>query len=112
MTWRSYSAVADVEQARAISEACGEHGVVATSKGDSKGVSKQRPLQLGTKSSGESETRSEQRRRLITPDEILQDMRTDEQVVFVRGRKPLRCGRAIYFRRHEMVKAVAENRFR
>ena len=112
MTWRSYSAVADVEQARAISEACGEHGVVATSKGDSKGVSKQRPLQLGTKSSGESETRSEQRRRLITPDEILQDMRTDEQVVFVRGRKPLRCGRAIYFRRPGMIKAVAENRFR
>src|SRR5215207_5403477 len=34
-------------------------------------------------------------------------MRTDEQIVFVRGRKPLRCGRAIYFRRPEIVNAVA-----
>jgi type IV secretion system protein VirD4 len=31
--------------------------------------------------------------------------------VFVRGRKLLRCGRAIYFRRPEMVRLVAANRF-
>ena len=78
---------------------------------DSKGVSRRQPLQLGTKSTSESATRSEQRRRLITPDEILQDMRTDEQIVFVRGRRPLRCGRAIYFRRPEMLAQVGANRF-
>lgn len=112
VTWRSYSAIADIEQAKSISEACGEHGVVTTAQADGKGVSKRPPLQIGTKSTNESETRSEQRRRLITPDEILQDMRTDEQIVFVRGRKPLRCGRAIYFRRPEMASQVEENRFR
>lgn len=112
MTWRSYSAIADIEQAKSISEACGEHGIVTTAQADGKGVSKRQPLQIGTKSTNESATRSEQRRRLITPDEILQDMRTDEQIVFVRGRKPLRCGRAIYFRRPEMAGQVEENRFR
>jgi type IV secretion system protein VirD4 len=111
VTWRSYSTVADVAQAKVLSEACGEHGVVSTAMADSKGVSKRQPLQLGTKSTSESATRSEQRRRLITPDEILQDMRTDEQIVFVRGRRPLRCGRAIYFRRPEMLAQVGPNRF-
>jgi len=111
VTWRSYSAVADVRVAESISKACGEHGVVTVSRGDSKGVSRRQPLARGTKTSGESENRSEQRRRLITPDEILQDMRTDEQIVFVRGRKPLRCGRAIYFRRPEMLALVDGNRF-
>lgn len=111
VTWRSYSAIADIGQAKSISEACGEHGVVTTSQADGKGVSKRQPLQLGTRSKNESATRSEQRRRLITADEVVQDMRTDEQIVFVRGRKPLRCGRAIYFRRPGMAGQVEDSRF-
>lgn len=111
VTWRSYSAIADIAQAKSISEACGEHGIVTTSQADGKGVSRRQPLQLGTRSKNESETRSEQRRRLITADEIMQDMRTDEQIVFIRGRRPLRCGRAVYFRRPEMASMVASNRF-
>ena len=111
VTWRSYSAIADIAQAKSVSEACGEHGVVTTSQADGKGVSRRQPLQLGTRSKNESATRSEQRRRLITADEIVQDMRTDEQIVFVRGRKPLRCGRSVYFRRSEMISQVEESRF-
>jgi len=68
---------------------------------------------IGETGAGRTTTsRSYQKRPLLMSHEVMQDMRTDEQIVFVRGRKPLRCGRAIYFRRHEMVKAVAENRFR
>ena len=111
VTWRSYSAIADITQAKSISEACGEHGVVTTSQADGKGVSRRQPLQLGTRSKNESATRSEQRRRLITADEIVQDMRTDEQIVFVRGRKLLRCGRAIYFRRADLLGQVESSRF-
>ena len=48
---------------------------------------------------------------LIKPDEIIQDTRTDEAFVLVRGTKPLRCGRAIYFRRRDMAPLVAANRF-
>nr|WP_292412516.1 type IV secretory system conjugative DNA transfer family protein [Mesorhizobium sp.] len=48
---------------------------------------------------------------MATVSEILADSRADEQFVFIQGRKPLRCGRAIYFRRAEMVAKVAANRF-
>ena len=45
------------------------------------------------------------------PYEVMQDMRTDEQIVFVAGRPPLRCGRALYFRRKDMNALVGPNRY-
>lgn len=62
-------------------------------------------------SSGRSENRSEIRRALIKPEEIIQDSRVDEAFVMVRGSPPLRCGRAIYFRRREWDGLVGKNRF-
>nr|WP_245218859.1 type IV secretory system conjugative DNA transfer family protein [Rubellimicrobium aerolatum] len=109
-SWRLYAALQDPETARELSEACGEHGVLATSEGDSRGRSG-RWGRAPSASSGTSATRSEMRRRLITPDELLQDTRADEAFVLVRGARPLRCGRAIYFRRPDMVHAVAPSRF-
>ncbi len=109
-SWRSYAAIGSLEQARAVSEACGEHGVVLSSQSSNRGKSA-RPLELGSASSGTSEQLSERGRRLTTVSEILADARADEQFVFVSGRKPLRCGRAIYFRRADMAAEVAENRF-
>ncbi|MNL72734.1 Type IV secretory system Conjugative DNA transfer [compost metagenome] len=45
------------------------------------------------------------------PHEIIQSMRKDEQIIIVQGHRPLRCGRAIYFRRSDMNAAVEPNRF-
>jgi type IV secretion system protein VirD4 len=109
-SWRAYAAIGSLEQARAVSEACGEHGVVLSSESTSRGRSA-RPLEFGAATSGSSEQLSERGRRLATVSEILADARADEQFVFIRGRKPLRCGRAIYFRRPDMVGLVAANRF-
>ena len=66
----------------------------------------------GSQMSGSSRTRSKQlaRRPLILPHEVLR-MRGDEQIVFTAGNAPLRCGRAIWFRRDEMKACVGENRF-
>jgi type IV secretion system protein VirD4 len=91
---------------------CGEYGVVATARGDSTG-SQGRAGGIGasSSSSGWSENRSEMRRALIRPEEIIQDTRADEAFVLVRGARPLRCGRAIYFRRPDMAPLVAANRF-
>jgi type IV secretion system protein VirD4 len=58
-----------------------------------------------------SESVSFQRRPLIMPHEITQSMRKDEQIIIVQGRSPIRCGRAIYFRRKEMDAAAKANRF-
>lgn len=108
--WRLYAAVQDPETARALSQACGEHGVMATSEGDTRGTSG-RWGGASSASSGKSANRSEIRRALIKPDELLQDTRADEAFVIARGHKPLRCGRAIYFRRPEMRALVAPSRF-
>jgi type IV secretion system protein VirD4 len=50
-------------------------------------------------------------RPLIRKSELMSDVRGDEGFVVVRGCPPLRCGRAIYFRRPEMVAKVGANRF-
>jgi type IV secretion system protein VirD4 len=38
-------------------------------------------------------------------------MRADEQIVFTSGNAPLRCGRAVWFRREDMKACVGQNRF-
>jgi len=89
---------------------CGEHAVIATAQGNSAG-SHGRGSGMAGASSGQSENRSEIRRALIKPEEIIQDTRADEAFVLVRGARPLRCGRAIYFRRGDMAPLVEANRF-
>ena len=108
-SWRLFAAVQDFDTARELSAMCGEYGVVAMSSGDSAGTSGR--FGASHANSGRSENRSEIRRALIKPDEILQDTRSDEAFVIVRGAKPIRCGRAIYFRRPEMAALVQASRF-
>jgi type IV secretion system protein VirD4 len=101
---RLFSHIQDYEAADFLSKACGEF----TALGDS--------FTTGTGSSSGSDYRSHSRhnstsqqqlaRRLIKPEEILQGMRYDEQIVLIQNAPPLRCGRAIYFRRPEMVAHV------
>jgi type IV secretion system protein VirD4 len=109
-SWRLFAAVQDPDTAKELSAMCGEHGVVTTALGNSRG-SQGRGSGIASSSSGRSENRSEIRRALIKPEEIIQDTRADEAFVLVRGAKPLRCGRAIYFRRQDMAPLVAANRF-
>ena len=109
-SWRLFAAVQDPDTARELSAICGEYGVVATAQGSSTG-SQGRAGAFATSSSGSSQNRSEIRRALIKPEEIIQDTRADEAFVLLRGARPLRCGRAIYFRRPDMAPLVGENRF-
>ncbi len=53
-----------------------------------------------------SESLNLQRRPLIMP-----QMRNDEKIIIVQGHDPIRCGRAIHFRRKEMDAAANPNRF-
>jgi type IV secretion system protein VirD4 len=108
-SWRLFAAVQDPDTARELSAMCGEYGVVATSHGDSEGS--QGRAGLASSSSGRSENRSEVKRALIKPYELLQDTRADEAFVLLRGARPLRCGRAIWFRRPEWQGLLGENRF-
>jgi len=108
--WQLFAAVQDWETARELSAMCGEYGVVSTSTGDTEG-SQSRGAVGGSSSSGRSESRSEVKRALIKPDELRSDTRSDEAFVLVRGARPLRCGRALWFRRPEWAGLVEANRF-
>ncbi|GGA64083.1 Ti-type conjugative transfer system protein TraG [Pelagibacterium lentulum] len=99
-SWVSFSAINDPETADYISKRCGtttvEVGQVSRTSRDM-GSSRTRSMQLS-------------QRPLILPHEVTQ-MRADEQIVLTSGNPPLRCGRAVYFRRPEMLRVVGQNSF-
>ncbi|MCV3739371.1 Ti-type conjugative transfer system protein TraG [Rhizobium sp. TRM96647] len=100
-SWISFAAINDPETAEYISRRCG----MTTVEIDQ--------VSRSFQSRGSSRTRSKQlaARPLIQPHEVLR-MRADEQIVFTAGNPPLRCGRAIWFRRADMTRCVQERRFR
>lgn len=100
----SYAAIKSLETARNVSAQCGEMTVEVQGRSrnigwDNNGVARK------------SESVNYQRRPLIMPHEITQSMRKDEQIIIVQGHSPIRCGRAIYFRRRDMDRAAKPNRF-
>nr|WP_064250725.1 Ti-type conjugative transfer system protein TraG [Rhizobium leguminosarum]OAP88868.1 conjugal transfer protein TraG [Rhizobium leguminosarum] len=100
VSWISFAAINDPETADYISRRCGTTTVEIDQ------------VSRSFQSRGSSRTRSKQlaSRQLIQPHEVLR-MRADEQIVFTAGNAPLRCGRAIWFRRPDMKSCVGENRF-
>lgn len=99
-SWISFAAINDPETADYISKRCGTTTVEidqVSRSFQSKGTSRTRSKQLAA-------------RALIQPHEVLR-MRADEQIVFTAGNAPLRCGRAIWFRRADMKTCVGTNRF-
>jgi type IV secretion system protein VirD4 len=99
-SWISFAAINDPETADYISRRCGTTTVEIDQ------------VSRSFQSRGSSRTRSKQlaSRQLIQPHEVLR-MRADEQIVFTAGNAPLRCGRAIWFRRPDMKSCVGKNRF-
>ncbi|BCM87651.1 type IV secretory system conjugative DNA transfer family protein [Methylobacterium indicum] len=104
-SWQSFSAVTDVETAKALSERCGYFTQEVVS------YSQQARTGKGSGGVSLSASTSLHKRALIMPDEIINTMRRDEQILCVPGVEPIRCGRAIYFRREDMKKLVGDNRF-
>lgn len=104
-SWQSFSAITDVDTAKALSERCGYFTQEIIS------YSQQARTGKGSGGMSLSASTSLHKRALIMPDEIINTMRRDEQILCVPGIEPIRCGRPIYFRRDDMKKLVKENRF-
>lgn len=100
VSWISFAVINDPETAEYISRRCGTTTVEIDQ------------VSRSFQARGSSRTRSKQlaARPLIQPHEVLR-MRADEQIVFTAGNAPLRCGRAIWFRRKDMIPCVSTNRF-
>lgn len=107
---RTYAVVQDIETASELERTFGTYGVMATSESNSSGRSG-KALEASSLSHGENVSMHEMSRPLIRKSELMSDVRGDEAFIVVRGCPPLRCGRAIYFRRPEMVAKVGANRF-
>ena len=103
-SWQSFSAITDVDTAKWLSERCGSYTQEIVSYSQQANTGKGRGVSL-------SASTSLQKRSLILPDEIINTMRRDEQLLFVGGVEPIRCGRPIYYRRDDMKKLVGTNRF-
>ncbi|HKH27345.1 MAG TPA: Ti-type conjugative transfer system protein TraG [Sphingomicrobium sp.] len=101
----SFAAVNDRRSAEEISRRCGQITI------EVEGSSRSFGMWGSNASSRMSRSVSYQKRPLILEHEVMQNVRTDEQIIFMLNQPPLRCGRAIYFRRPEMNAVVGQNRF-
>ena len=113
VSWRGYAALNDLDTAEEVSKWCGGRGVIAFSEGGNFGRSTPFAFVKGGNASsslGRNTNLHEIAKPLIRPEELVQDPRTDEIFVVGRG-KPMRAGRAIYFRRPELAAMVDQSRF-
>ena len=109
--WVGYAAIRAGGAGKDLSDQLGAHGVLAWSEGDNQGRQKPFGLNFGSTSRGINVNVHEIRRSLIAASEMQQDLRDDEIIIVPANGLPIRCGRAIYFRRPDMVAKVANNRF-
>ncbi len=107
---RTYAAVQDLDTAKELEESFGNYAVMATSEGSNTGTSG-KGFEMGQRSRGANTSYHEISRPLIRREELMNDCRTDEAFVVIRGAKPLRCGRAISFRRPELEAKIVASRF-
>ena len=98
---RLFSHLQDYEAADYLSKACGEFTALGDSVTEGSGSSS--GGDRSSRSRHESTSQQQIARRLIKPEEVLQGLRYDEEIVLIQNAPPLRCGRAIYFRRPEML---------
>jgi type IV secretion system protein VirD4 len=110
-SWVGYAAIRAGGAGKDLADQLGAHGVLAWSEGDNEGRQKPFGLNFGSTSRGRNLNVHEIRRSLITAFEMQQDLRDDEIIVVPANGLPIRCGRAIFFRRRAMVAQIASNRF-
>jgi len=110
LSWRMFAVVDEEGTAEEISKTAGRYTVVVRTQGKSSGT--QSGGASGSSNYGQNEGVSEQGRALIQAAEVRTRLRADETIIFRRGAAPLRCGRAIYFRRPELMSRVDPDRYR
>ena len=108
--WRLYAMVNDEETAEEVSRRCGTYTIITRSEGTS--TSMQSSMSSGGRTKGVNDNLSEQKRELISTFEVQTALRPDEAIVIVRGKRALRCGRPMFWRRREMARLIEADRFR
>ena len=110
-SWIGYASIRAAGAGRELSHALGTHSVLAWSEGDNSGRQRPANLGFGSISRGTNHSVHETARQLISAAELQQDLREDEIVIVPASGLPIRCGRAVFFRRKEFAAVVESNRF-
>ncbi len=106
----SYAAIKSMDTAKQLSERCGE--ITIKVENQTQGTSIMFGPMSPTAAGKQSQSFSLQKRALVLPHEIVQEMRADEQIIAVRGQPPIRLGRAVFFRRPEMLAVIGKPKFK
>ena len=106
---RTFFGIQDEVTAEMISKTCGTTTVLTQSQGTSESGSRRAQDVTHQISQNKSSNISEAGRRLVTLDEVIQmetddDGVPDEQIIFIRNQKPIRCGVLKYHRREDYNK--------
>lgn len=109
---RVFAGIADEDTKELVSKGSGEFTAIQESVQEGEGGSRRLRDGVfdGSSSSNRGTNRTEVVRRLIKADEIGR-LRSDEQITLIKNSPPMRCGRAFYFRRRDMVGRVGQRRF-
>jgi len=105
-SWVAYGAIRAAGAGGNLSRDLGGYGALAYSEGDNTGRQKPAGLSFGTFSRGQNLNVHEISHPLITAAQMQQDLREDEQIVVPASGMPIRAGRALYFRRDEIVAQI------
>lgn len=105
-SWTLYAAVNDLPTSEKVSALAGKYTVITRTTGSGSSVGDHT-----SRNRSNNDGLSEAARPLIMPEEV-RTMPADEAIIFRRGSAPLRAGRAIYYRRPEMVARVQADRLR
>lgn len=108
--WRLYAAINDPETAAEVSKRCGTYTVLARTEGTS--ISSQNALSNGSRTRGVNGNTSEQRFELLSAYDAQTTLRPDEAIIIPKGRRALRCGRPLFWRRPEMASQISADQFR
>ncbi len=107
----SYAAVKSKDSAKAISDTVGEMTVIVENTSQSASWRDGIFSRATAQNARLTKSANLQKRALLLTHEV-REMRSDEQIIFVRGKPALRCGRAIFFRRPEMLDGLGTSRVR
>lgn len=109
VSWIAYGSIQAGSSGKALSEQLGTHAIMAVSESRNSGSSG--GMNNGSRSRGWNKSWHEIKHNVATAAELQQNLRADELVVIPNSGMPIRCGRAIYFRRPKEAAMVNRNRF-
>jgi type IV secretion system protein VirD4 len=101
--WRSFSVINELSTAEMISRACGTYGALSWSESFRRRFAPGQPGSINY---------SDRAVPLVRASDILADWRRDTQIIMPgSGEKPARIGRAMWFRRRELIPLIKPSRF-